>query len=76
MNLKDTNDLPVLTPAAKAASEFFNSLPTDTRKRLVPLLEEYRLRGLREGLAEIEAARRKTRDRVLLVRGLVEGDVR
>lgn len=34
--------------AAREASEFFNSLPFDERKKLAPLLEEYRRMGIDE----------------------------
>lgn len=55
--------------AAQAASEFFNSLPIDQRRKLSPLLEEYRRQGLRTAYDEVakahRASERKVRDRIL-----------
>lgn len=52
--------------AAQAASEFFNSLPIEQRRKLSPLLEEYRRMGLRAAHDEMAKAHRKVKDRILV----------
>ncbi len=54
---------------AQAASEYFNSLPIEQKRKLSPLLEEYRRQGLRTAYDEVakahRASERKVRDRIL-----------
>ena len=55
-----------LDPAAavKAASDYFNALPYEERKKLAPLLEEYRRMGMREYAAAVAGATRKMKGRM------------
>ena len=42
---------------AREASDYFNSLPIEQRRKLAPLLEDYRLMGMQEALGKIEQGR-------------------
>jgi hypothetical protein len=54
----------VWTADMSDASDYFNSLPTEDRLRLAPLLEEYRQLGLREAAEYLRAAQRKLSERL------------
>jgi cell fate (sporulation/competence/biofilm development) regulator YmcA (YheA/YmcA/DUF963 family) len=58
------------SPAAKAASDYFNSLPFEQRCRLAPLLENYRQMGLAEAREMIEAVTTRIDGRVARIREL------
>lgn len=51
-----SKNLWVPSPAAEAASDYFNSLPREQKVRLLPLLEEYRRRGHLEARQEATRA--------------------
>jgi hypothetical protein len=52
------------SPVAKAASDYFNSLPIEQRRALGPLLEEYRRIGMVEYAEAMRSAARKMEDRM------------
>lgn len=45
--------------AAEDASDYFNSLPIEERKKLAPLLEDYRRLGIMEALAAMNGVTRQ-----------------
>jgi hypothetical protein len=53
-----------LRPAARAASDYYNSLPFEQRRKLAPLLEDYRRLGIEEALRELHPIRNKLQQRV------------
>lgn len=55
--------------AERDASDYFNSLTTEQRRKLAPLLEHYRLMGINEATQELYAVTRKMDKRM---RGIVE----
>ena len=58
------------TPGAKEASDYFNSLPFEQRKKLAPLLENYRQMGIAEALDVMATAKRKLDARIGVIRAL------
>lgn len=50
--------------AAQEASDYFNSLPLEQRKKLAPLLEEYRRMGIEEAARAVRAVSRQMDDRM------------
>lgn len=49
--------------AAREASEYFNSLPIEQRRKLAPLLEDYRRLGIEEAMRDILSVQRRLNDR-------------
>jgi hypothetical protein len=49
---------------ARAAIDYFNSLPLDERRRLAPLLENYRQMGIAEALDDLTRVSRRLTERV------------
>jgi hypothetical protein len=52
------------SPAAREASDYFNSLPREQRKKLAPLLDNYRQMGLAEAAAAHRNTSTKIRQRI------------
>lgn len=50
--------------AARTAGDYFNSLPFEERKKLAPLLDEYRQMGMAEALDRMYSATQKVERRI------------
>ncbi len=50
--------------AAREASDYFNSLPVEVKKKLAPLLEDYRRIGIEEAHRGIASLGRRLQDRL------------
>jgi hypothetical protein len=56
------------SPAAKAASVYFNSLPIEERRKLAPLLDNYRQLGLAEARDQVGKVALSLDERIARIR--------